>query len=721
VHLQEGPAASTSSRVRHCTRCRAIYRSDFLRCPTDGAEIVDSEDDPLVGTTLGEHYLIDACVGEGAMGRVYRAHHTRLQRRAFAVKVLLGDLATTLAMRLRFAQEAEAASGLDHPNVVTVIDVGRSEGGLLYLVMDFVDGELLSARIDRGPMAADEVVRLARAMAQGLQHAHERGLVHRDFKPDNVILADGVPRIVDFGLAITVEPSSESARLTGLGSAVGTPAYAAPEQASRGEADHRADLFALGVTMYEMLAGRLPFSGNHAEIMFQNATATPPELATRTPGVSVPRWLEALVLRLMAHAPGDRFASASDVVRALDRGPAEDAAVAPATRAARAAPDDPSTLETALGETMPLPVLREERDERDAPGAKVRRRWPIVAGVLGAVAIAAVLAVTQLGGRGGEASKTAATTAATASEPRAVAIDPDVAPTDPGRDVIASDTHAIMPDADAVMPDTHAVAPDTNTIDTDADAIAPSRDEATGSAPTTAPGPGSASTTTPSLPTTARVRAPHVTTPVRDARQTAEVRAPTTTAALARTASASLTPTTTAGEPGVRPSPTPSAPVVSPPPAPPPSTTASKPTPPPPPPPPATPTPTPPATAPAAVIAPARAPLVTTARVAIESLDVEGSLTAGQVRRVTERISGGLAGCYGPAATRANRSPATTVDVRLVLDEDGRARDVNAGGGALPGLASCVAGVVRGARSTDAPDVGTVRVAFTVVFRPEAP
>lgn len=111
-------------------------------------------------------------------------------------------------------------------------------------------------------------------------------------------------------------------------------------------------------------------------------------------------------------------------------------------------------------------------------------------------------------------------------------------------------------------------------------------------------------------------------------------------------------------------------------------------------------------------------PLVTEATVAIDGLEVQGSLTAGQVRRVTERISGALAGCYGPAATKAGRSPATTVAVRLVLDEDGRARDVSAAGGDLPGLAACVRGVVGGARSTVAPDVGTVRVAFTVGYRP---
>ncbi|HVV83597.1 MAG TPA: serine/threonine-protein kinase, partial [Kofleriaceae bacterium] len=348
----EAPAPPPAVRVRCCSRCRAIYRSDFARCPTDGAAIDEREGDPLIGTTLGEHYVIEACVGEGAMGRVYRARHARLQRRTFAVKVLLGDLASTLAMRLRFAQEAEAASGLDHPNVVRVTDFGRSDGGLLYLVMDFVEGTLLSARIAHGPIPAAEVVTLARAMADGLAHAHDRGLVHRDFKPDNVILSEeGVPRIVDFGLAITVQPTVESARLTGLGATVGTPAYAAPEQVAMGIADHRADLFALGVTMYEMLAGELPFSGNLAEVMYQNATLDPPPIATRAPGVVVPAWLEAIVRRLMQRRPEDRFASAAEVIAALERGPAGAGVVA--DEAARAATLERVEEQAPAGATEP--------------------------------------------------------------------------------------------------------------------------------------------------------------------------------------------------------------------------------------------------------------------------------------------------------------------------------------------------------------------------------
>ena len=317
----DAPVASevlASGRLRCCSRCSAIYRSDFPRCPIDGATIDERDDDPLIGATLGEHYVIEALVGEGAMGRVYRAHHARLAKRAFAVKVLIGDLASTLAMRLRFSQEAEAASALDHPNVVRVIDFGRSEAGLLYIVMDFVEGTTLGARVDAGPTPVAEVVAIARGLCDGLAHAHERGLIHRDFKPDNVIVADGVPRIADFGLAITNDDDGAAARLTSVGATVGTPAYCSPEQAAGDQVDHRADQYSLGVTLFELLAGTLPFTGTLAELMFQNATAATPTIASRAPGVEVPPRLEAIVRRLMAKRPEDRFADARAVRAALD-------------------------------------------------------------------------------------------------------------------------------------------------------------------------------------------------------------------------------------------------------------------------------------------------------------------------------------------------------------------------------------------------------------------
>ncbi|MBK9033566.1 MAG: protein kinase [Myxococcales bacterium] len=610
--------------MRCCSRCRAIYRSDFIRCPTDGALIDEHEGDPLIGTTLGEHYVIEACVGEGAMGRVYRARHARLQRRTFAVKVLLGDLASTLAMRLRFSQEAEAASALDHPNVVRVTDFARSESGLLFIVMDYVEGIALADRIDQGPIPAAEAIALARGLCEGLAHAHDRGLVHRDFKPDNVILADGVPRIVDFGLAIASDPDGDAARLTSVGAAVGTPAYAAPEQAAGGALDHRADLFALGVTLYEMLAGTLPYAGNIAELIYQNATSTPPPIATRAPAVTVPPRLEAIVRRLMARKPADRYASARAVIAALD---ALEAPEAPADVAASGDDDTPTA-------PTPAPIA----DAQPAP-ARPARPWPWVIAV-GAVAVAiAAVVVTRGGGRRVAATSPApldaAIAVAQADVPdRAVALDP-LTP-----DASVEAVTLEPPDAAAAQAASAVPAPD---------------------------GPRRPPRAEPSIDAGARAVVPPGASVDAAPPPRPPIDAGTTPPPLAQVDAAPPPP------PRVR------------------------------------------------VDAAPPPPRVVDARASVGGLDVKGSLSSGQVRRAIDRLTGALAACYLPAATRAGRSPASVVRAQFTIDEDGGVRDARASGGALPGLAACVGAAVGTLRAIASPDVGTVRVSFTVTYHPESP
>ncbi|CAN5770188.1 hypothetical protein BH11MYX2_BH11MYX2_12950 [soil metagenome] len=275
--------------------------------------------DPLIGTTLGTHYVIDSFIGEGAMARVYRAHHALLTNKQFAVKVMIGDLAATLEMRLRFAAEADVASQLSHPNVVSVVDFGRSDGGLMYLVMELVAGRSLFDVITTdGPLPARRALALARQICQGLAHAHERGLVHRDLKPENIIVA-GKPelaRIVDFGLAIGSD-DERSTRLTAVGLAMGTPIYAAPEQTHNEPVDHRADLFALGVTMFEMLAGKPPFDGGIVEILRQNAMDVMPSLVGRG-GKPISPAIEAVVRKLMRRDAKNRYQDAHEVLAALE-------------------------------------------------------------------------------------------------------------------------------------------------------------------------------------------------------------------------------------------------------------------------------------------------------------------------------------------------------------------------------------------------------------------
>lgn len=303
-----------------CTECRALYRARFDLCPRDGAELEPLTHDPLLGQVLHDRYLIEGCIGEGAMGRVYRARHTRMSKR-FAIKVLFGDLAADARMRARFAQEAEAASRLDHPNVVTVVDFAGVEQGLMYLVMDFIEGENLADLLAaQAPFDRDRVIRLARDLARGLGHAHQRGLVHRDFKPENVVVvregAREVPKIIDFGVACIEE--REDPRLTQVGCVVGTPAYMSPEQAAGLDVDHRTDLFSLGLLLYELLSGVAPFEGSPIEIARLNATASIPPIAQRA-RVQVDPRLEEIVRKLLAKNLEERFQNADQVIEALDR------------------------------------------------------------------------------------------------------------------------------------------------------------------------------------------------------------------------------------------------------------------------------------------------------------------------------------------------------------------------------------------------------------------
>jgi hypothetical protein len=298
-----------------------VFREDVGRCPLDSTPLAPLERDPLEGTTLAGRYQIERCVGEGGMGRVYRARHRNLDR-VFAVKVIYGDLAANPKMRLRFDREARAASRVDHPHLVSVVDSGATEAGLLYLVMSYVEGYDLSAIIDaEAPLPAERVHRLVRQLCQGLAHAHDQGLVHRDFKGPNVLVtgtgASEHARILDFGLAfLRAEP--ESSRLTTAGIVMGTPAYMSPEQATGSPLDHRTDLFSLGVLIYEMLAGKLPFDGTPVELARQNLAADPPQIADRVSGLVVDPGLEMISRRLMEKLPQDRYQSAHEVLTALD-------------------------------------------------------------------------------------------------------------------------------------------------------------------------------------------------------------------------------------------------------------------------------------------------------------------------------------------------------------------------------------------------------------------
>jgi len=266
----------------------------------------------MSGRTI-QHYLIGAALGQGGMGEVYRAEDTRLGREV-ALKFVTPAHAADAAHRDRLLREARAASALKSSNIAAIYDIGEHDGAV-FLVMELVDGEPLSARIARGPLLVAEALRIAIQVAEALEEAHGRHVVHRDIKSANVMLdARGRVKVLDFGLAKVLATDGQPADQRTLmqtreGTVLGTLAYMAPEQALGRPVDHRADLFALGVVLYEMVAGRVPFGGSSATgVLDQLLHHDPPPLSGVVPGV--PPRLDEVIRRAMAKAPGARHPSA---------------------------------------------------------------------------------------------------------------------------------------------------------------------------------------------------------------------------------------------------------------------------------------------------------------------------------------------------------------------------------------------------------------------------
>jgi serine/threonine protein kinase/tetratricopeptide (TPR) repeat protein len=285
----------------------------------DGAPLAPEQvDDPMIGQVLLGTYRVERCLGAGGMARVYRAVHDRIGR-PYAVKVLSAAYVADETVVARFFQEARAAAALDHPGIVRLVDVATMPDGIPFMVLEHLEGEDAQALLEReGPLAIDRVVRLGEAAAAALSVAHEHGIVHRDIKPSNLFLARGADgreqvKLLDFGIARLMGKAS----LTAEGQQWGTPEYMSPEQArGNSDLDHRADIYALGATLFALIAGRPPFTGPSAvAIIIQHLSDAPPPLGLLRG--DVPHELESLVVTMLAKDPAARPASAAAVQAAL--------------------------------------------------------------------------------------------------------------------------------------------------------------------------------------------------------------------------------------------------------------------------------------------------------------------------------------------------------------------------------------------------------------------
>ena len=279
----------------------------------------DAELRTHVERVLSPHYELDQEIGRGGMGVVYRAKDRRLKR-TVAIKVLPPELAFRSEIKTRFLREAETAAQLNHPNIVDIYAVDEAEG-IVYFVMAYITGDNLAKRLhDHGALSVDETRRTLRDVADALAYAHERGVVHRDIKPDNILIdaQSGRPMVTDFGIARAV--SDGDSRLTATGIAIGTPTYMSPEQAA-GERtiDGRSDLYSLGILGYQMLTGEPPFVANSTPaILVKHISERPTPIEQRR--ADVPPDLARIIMTLLEKDPANRFPSAGAVVAALDTG-----------------------------------------------------------------------------------------------------------------------------------------------------------------------------------------------------------------------------------------------------------------------------------------------------------------------------------------------------------------------------------------------------------------
>lgn len=283
--------------------------------------IAPEASEPFIGRLISERYEILSLAGEGAMGAVYRARHTFMDKDV-AIKILHKDMTANSEVVERFRREAQAAAHIEHPNVCSASDFGRYDDESFFLVMEWLEGTTLEEVIARADLPVDRALNIAAQMGSALERAHALGIVHRDLKPANIMLVENegehdFVKVTDFGVARV--RLGNSAVLTQAGMAYGTPSYMAPEQAAGEDLDHRADIYALGIIVYEMLTGRTPFIGEGiAHILSMHVTESPPPFEVAAPHLDIPGEVERFIFKCLEKDPADRFRDAAELVEALE-------------------------------------------------------------------------------------------------------------------------------------------------------------------------------------------------------------------------------------------------------------------------------------------------------------------------------------------------------------------------------------------------------------------
>ena len=359
----------------------------------DISQVVAKKGDPYLGCVIDGRYAVEAVLGEGGMGVVYRCRHKIIGKQV-AMKVLRADLARDQEVTERFLNEAKAASAIGNPHIIDISDFGQFPDGSTYFVMEFLDGIPLSKMVDGGnPVPVGRILDIARQLAEGLLAAHRSSIVHRDLKPDNIYLVErgqtkDFVKILDFGIA---KVSTAEGKLTRAGQVFGTPHYMSPEQAAGAPVDHRGDIYSLGVILYELASGKVPFDAdNFMGILTQHMYKAPVPIRALVPQPQeVPPGLEAIVLKCLSKRPEQRYQSMDEVIADLDKlkqGLIPDAV--------------PEMMQRSGGFNVPVDYFK-GGGKMPAPVPatpmgvpRLRSRWPLFAGVAGVcAAIGIVVAI----------------------------------------------------------------------------------------------------------------------------------------------------------------------------------------------------------------------------------------------------------------------------------------------------------------------------------------